>query len=129
MFARRMMSSRRCSTKPGQKGRGGGASPSRRIRHAELVSASMAYSLGQRCTPFEGRPWTLKQVQGDDEGEVGCGGRSLLQHLTPTPLGLGAPTLKRRGFPVAQSCSSMWSALDTLHSPGPPTLACPTTPP
>src|SRR3546814_10499919 len=84
----------------------------------------MAYSLGQRCTPFEGRPWTLKQVQGDDEREVGCGGRSLMQHLTPTPLRLGAPPLKRRGFSVAQSCSSMWSALDTLNSPGASTLSC-----
>src|SRR3546814_1544005 len=93
MFAMRMMSSRRCCTKSGQKGRGRGASPSRRIRHAELVSASMAYSLGQRCTQFEGRPWTLKQVQGDDEREVGCGGRSLMQHLTPRPLRLGAPPL------------------------------------
>src|SRR3546814_20700901 len=85
-------------------------------------------SLGQRCTPFEGRPWTLKQVQGDDEREVGCGGRSLMQHLTPTPLRLGAPPLKRRGFSVAQSCSSMWSALDTLNSPGASTLSCSTTP-
>src|SRR3546814_13696094 len=36
------------------------------LRHAELVSASMACSLGQRCASFECRPWTLKPVQGDE---------------------------------------------------------------
>src|SRR3546814_730421 len=34
-------------------------------RHAELVSASMAGSFLTSCACFEGRPWTLKQVQGD----------------------------------------------------------------
>jgi hypothetical protein len=33
------------------------------IRHAELVSASMALCCGSV-------PWTLKQVQGDDQREV-----------------------------------------------------------
>ncbi|WP_156416438.1 MULTISPECIES: hypothetical protein [unclassified Sphingopyxis] len=36
-------------------------------RHAELVSASMAGLLDQRGACFEVRPWTLKQVQGDEE--------------------------------------------------------------
>jgi hypothetical protein len=36
-------------------------------RHAELVSASMADLLGQRGTCFEVWPWTLKQVQGDED--------------------------------------------------------------
>jgi hypothetical protein len=36
-------------------------------RHAELVSASMAGLLGHRSVCFEVRPWTLKQVQGDEE--------------------------------------------------------------
>ena len=39
-------------------------------RHAELVSASMARSLLRRRAKFEGRPWTLKQVQGDEEFNV-----------------------------------------------------------
>jgi hypothetical protein len=41
-------------------------------RHAELVSASMAGLLGHRSICFQVRPWTLKQVQGDEEK----GGRS-----------------------------------------------------
>src|SRR3546814_13224434 len=40
------------------------------LRHAELVSASMACAFAQRCALFEGRSWTLKQVQGDEKG--GC---------------------------------------------------------
>src|SRR3546814_7050760 len=36
-------------------------------RHAELVSASMARALVKRGVIFEDRPWTLKQVQGDEE--------------------------------------------------------------
>src|SRR3546814_17163851 len=36
-------------------------------RHAELVSASMARDLVKRGVIFEDRPWTLKQVQGDEE--------------------------------------------------------------
>src|SRR3546814_20273229 len=35
------------------------------LRHAELVSASMAGSRGRHRDSFEGGPWTLKQVQGD----------------------------------------------------------------
>ncbi|HMN54580.1 MAG TPA: hypothetical protein PKC32_10390 [Sphingopyxis sp.] len=33
------------------------------IRHAELVSASMARLCGMRRALFQGRPWTLKQVR------------------------------------------------------------------
>src|SRR3546814_8347900 len=43
-----------------------GRKRTRKDRHAELVSASMARSRVQRCALFEDRPWTLKQVQGDD---------------------------------------------------------------
>src|SRR3546814_17100470 len=35
------------------------------LRHAELVSASMAGSRGRHRASFEGGPWTLKQVPGD----------------------------------------------------------------
>src|SRR3546814_15828220 len=44
-----------------------------RPRHAELVSASMAEPLTLRCAEGNGRPWTLKQVQGDDEREAASG--------------------------------------------------------
>jgi hypothetical protein len=35
--------------------------------HAELVSASMACSRGELSIGIEVWPWTLKQVQGDEE--------------------------------------------------------------
>src|SRR3546814_13443448 len=44
-----------------------------RPRHAELVSASMAEPLTLRCAEGNGRPWTLKQVQGDEEREAASG--------------------------------------------------------
>src|SRR3546814_8272906 len=34
-------------------------------RHAELVSASLAGSFLTSCACFDGRPWPLKQVQGE----------------------------------------------------------------
>jgi len=37
------------------------------VRHAELVSASMAETPVVRCALGEGGPWTLKQVQGDEK--------------------------------------------------------------
>ena len=37
-------------------------------RHAELVSASMAGPCIRRRAKGNGGPWTLKQVQGDEEG-------------------------------------------------------------
>ncbi|HJS09960.1 hypothetical protein [Sphingopyxis sp.] len=40
------------------------------LRHAELVSASMAYALVQHGACGKVGPWTLKQVQGDELGEV-----------------------------------------------------------
>jgi hypothetical protein len=35
-------------------------------RHAELVSASMACALVERCADGKSGPWTLKRVQGDE---------------------------------------------------------------
>src|SRR3546814_15567257 len=49
---------------------GTGVETASRPRHAELVSASMAGPLTLRCAEGNGRPWTLKQVQGDDDGNV-----------------------------------------------------------
>ena len=43
-------------------------------RHAELVSASMARPLVRCRVEVDGRPWTLKQVQGDG-GEMAASGR------------------------------------------------------
>src|SRR3546814_19550401 len=58
-----------------------------RPRHAELVSASMAGPLTLRCAEGNGRPWTLKQVQGDDDGNVAF--RSL--PADDAPLSFSAP--------------------------------------
>src|SRR3546814_2806916 len=58
-----------------------------RPRHAELVSASMAGPLTLRCAEGNGRPWTLKQVQGDDDGNVAF--RSL--PADDAPLAFSAP--------------------------------------
>jgi hypothetical protein len=40
------------------------------LRHAELVSASMAWALVRRSACGQVGPWTLKQVQGNELGEV-----------------------------------------------------------
>ncbi|WP_146130812.1 hypothetical protein [Sphingopyxis lindanitolerans] len=50
----------------GKNGRQNGDKSPTPLRHAELVSASMAYPLALRCTEGNDRPWILKQVQGDE---------------------------------------------------------------
>ena len=52
-------------TKRGCLNWGGERSP--QARHVELVSASMTGPCIRRRVQGNGRPWTLKQVQGDDE--------------------------------------------------------------
>src|SRR3546814_10699217 len=40
------------------------------LRHAELVSASMARHLLRLCVRFKGRPWPLNQVPGDEDDDA-----------------------------------------------------------
>ena len=49
------------------------------LRHAELVSVSMAGPLLLRRLSGEGRPWTLKQVQGDEREKL-CRNRIPTDH-------------------------------------------------
>src|SRR3546814_4559993 len=68
-----------------------------RPRHAELVSASMAGPLTLRCAEGNGRPWTLKQDQGDDDGNVAF--RSLPDRSEE----------RRVGKECVSTCRSRWS--------------------
>src|SRR5690606_8322523 len=58
------------------------------LRHAELVSASMAEPLLPRCACFESRPWPLNQVgnypfRTGNRSPAKAGGHAGQRHLDP----------------------------------------------
>src|SRR3546814_11883123 len=66
----------------------------------------MAGPLTLRCAEGNGRPWTLKQVQGDDDGNVAFRSPAATSRKSAAPLdsALPRPNLSASNIPSTKGC-------------------------